>query len=77
MSLNSHLEDILGKNIVGVLAKKGDTTPLNQVFFFFDDGTYFEFYGADIQNAKGLVSESIEEVRRFSPERKIICEFHK
>lgn len=54
MSLNSHLNDIIGKKISRVITYKNEGgSPKSQVHLVFDDGTSFEFYG-DIQNTKGL-----------------------
>ena len=57
MSLNApDLKVILGKTIQAVVIRSGDHNPKDQVFLVFDDGTAYEFYGAEINSASGLDS---------------------
>jgi len=53
MSLNSHLQELVGRRIVGVVAMEAAGRPSHKVHLVLDDGSYFEFYGQDINNAKG------------------------
>lgn len=76
MSLNSHLESILGKKVVGVITKERNGSPVYQVFIIFDDNTYFEFSGNDIHNGKGLRRGGIEEIKNYMPDAKIMNEFY-
>ncbi|MDH4227154.1 MAG: hypothetical protein OEV59_05310 [Deltaproteobacteria bacterium] len=76
MSINDGLEGIVGKKISGIIAKAGERPPAKQVFLLFDDGTYFEFYGDDINSTKSTSSGGVKEVREYmsTHDRKIIYE---
>ena len=60
------LRDLLGKRIVGVVAKRTriDRPPYEQLFLVFDDSTYFEIYG-ELHPAGGVDSGGIEAVRAY------------
>ncbi len=46
--MKNGLKDIVGRRIRQVVVASNDGPgPGQQVFFIFDDGTYFEFYGED------------------------------
>ncbi len=67
MSMNDHIQEILGKRIVGVVAKKWDRLPRNMVILVFDDGTSYELYGEGIHFAKGLDRGGMAEARGYLP----------
>jgi len=49
---------LVGRRIVGVVALQATSstgTPAQKVHLVLDNGKYFEFYGQDLQNAKGGV----------------------
>lgn len=58
MTVNPHIQDLLGKTIQSVVYKTGATAPRQQVFLIFDDGTAFEFYGEAFEWAKGCWSRA-------------------
>lgn len=64
MSLNSHLQEIVGKRITHIITNTVGNIG-SQVFFVFDDGTTMEFYG-DINNTKGLDYHNFEEAVRYA-----------
>ena len=64
VSLNSHLQEIVGKRIANVITNTGGNVG-SQVFFVFDDDTTMEFYG-DIQNTKGLDRRNLEETVKYA-----------
>lgn len=64
VSLNSHLQEIVGKRITHVITNTGGNIG-TQVFFVFDDDTTMEFYG-DIQNTKGLNCRNFEETVEYA-----------
>jgi hypothetical protein len=58
-------EGILGKRISGLVVAKCDDSPQNQVFLIFDDGTYYELYGADVQGCKHIKPGGLHEVSLY------------
>jgi hypothetical protein len=75
MSLNKYLAEMIGKTIQHVVVKKGDSYPEKQLFLVFTDGTSMEFFGSDVNNAKGLWPHGLESVRLYCSDRPIIFEF--
>jgi hypothetical protein len=53
VSLNSHLQELTGRRIVGVVAMESDRHPRGRINLVLDDGSYMEIYGDDLHNAKG------------------------
>ena len=65
--MKSGLQQTIGKTIsevlVGYNSRGGD--PVNQVFLVFDDGTNFEFWGAQFNCAGGVDRGGAAEVTRY------------
>lgn len=64
MSLNSYLQELVGQKITGVVAMQGQGRPAFKIHLLLDNGSYFEFYGQDIENAKGCWPGGKGEARR-------------
>ncbi|GEM_PF-1901263 len=61
------VKEIIGKRISGLVIKEATSrirTPRNQLFFLFDDGTYYEFYTFDceIGTTAGLSRGGLDKV---------------
>lgn len=69
MSLNPHLEEMLGKTISAVVAKGGSRQLL---FLVFSDGTYMELYGTDVHNANGVRSGGLQDALNYLPDLTVI-----
>lgn len=67
MSFNSELKKIIGKRISHVITSENTDTgyPSKQVFIVFDDNTYIEFFGNDINNAKNLINLGYDEALSY------------
>ena len=61
---------VVGKRILEVVVAQHHDSPRNQVFLIFDDGTYYELYGADIQPSKNIRDGGLDEVRAYVGRRK-------
>jgi hypothetical protein len=46
MMQTTHLSQLLGKRITGVVLKESEGTPRGQLFLIFDDEAHFEFYSS-------------------------------
>jgi hypothetical protein len=57
---------VVGKRIHGVLVAEHPSTPRNQVFLVFDDGTYYELFGDTISGIKGIDPEGMDQVRSYA-----------
>jgi hypothetical protein len=71
------LQKVVGKTIRSIVFRSGrNVNPETQLFFIFEDGTYFEFYGQDINYVRSLsdgdVTKAIDYARRFSTEILIV-----
>ena len=71
------LQGVIGKTISSVVFRSElDVSPEIQLFLVFEDGTYFEFYGQDINYVRSLsdgdVTKAIDYARRFSTEILIV-----
>lgn len=64
-AMKDGVSKILGKAITAVVVGESDKNPHNQVFLVFDDGTKFEFWGADLSCASGLDQGGVEEARAY------------
>ena len=72
MSLNNHLGSLVGKTISGVVAKDGSR---KMIMIVFTDNTYMEFYGSDLNNAKGLWPGGMQNALDYCPDIKIVQKF--
>lgn len=64
--MKSGLNDIIGKTITDVIVARNDRgDPANQVFLVFDDGTYFEFWGAQFNCNSGVDRGGVAEVVKY------------
>ncbi|MCF6179679.1 MAG: hypothetical protein L3J63_09870 [Geopsychrobacter sp.] len=52
MSLNSYLQELVGQKITGVVAMLGQGRPVYKIHLVLENGSYFEFYGQDIEKSK-------------------------
>jgi hypothetical protein len=75
--MNMHAQEILGKvigkTIRSIVFRSGrDVNPETQFFLVFEDGTYFEFYGQEINFVRSLstgdTTKAINYARKFSTE---------
>lgn len=60
-------DQIIGKTIARVTYRSNPRPPRQQVFLFFEDGTYFEVYGGEgepIKGAKGVLEGGPESIER-------------
>jgi hypothetical protein len=67
------LQNVIGKTIRSVVFRSGrNVNPEVQLFLVFEDGTYFELYGQEIDFArtlsKGNATEAINYASKFSSE---------
>jgi hypothetical protein len=52
---NETLQEVIGKTIRSIVFRSGrNVNPEAQLFLVFDDGTYFEFYGQEINFVRSL-----------------------
>jgi len=52
---NETLQEVIGKTIRSIIFRSDrDVNPEAQLFLVFDDGTYFEFYGQEINFVHSL-----------------------
>lgn len=70
----SHLDQIVGQRIAGVVVKSGSQSPLSQVFLVFDDGSVYEFYSgfAWISGTWMNKANGMETALSYMPTRAII-----
>jgi hypothetical protein len=71
------LKEVIGKTIRSVVFRSGyEASPEAQLFLVFEDGTYFEFYGQEIDCGRSLseggVDHAIEYARKFSSKLLIV-----
>jgi hypothetical protein len=59
------IRKLVGKRIDGIVVAKHDRTPKNQVFLIFNDGTYYELYGDEINGCKSIDQGGSKEVRSY------------
>ena len=60
------LREIIGKTITNVIVARNERRdPANQVFLVFDDGTYFEFWGAQFNCNGGVDRGGVAEVTDY------------
>jgi hypothetical protein len=70
-SNNETLQEVIGKTICSIVFRSGrNVNPEAQLFLVFDDGTYFEFYGQEIDFVRSLsegdVIKAVDYARKFS-----------
>ncbi len=66
--MREEISEIVGKRIIGLVAKKQDRAPRTQLFLMFDDGTYIELYGTctgEIQWYRGCDKGGLKEVESY------------
>lgn len=69
------LQNIVGKQIKGVVVTEGQSDPRSQVFLIFSDETYYEFYSpCAISWTSYAYSGGLEEVKNYMPHQGIIVE---
>ncbi len=77
--MKSGLSEIIGKTITDVIVARNDRgDPANQVFLVFDDGSYFEFWGAQFNCNSGVDRGGVAEVMHYVgrwPTAKIISTY--
>lgn len=73
-----HFEELLDKSLHGVVVKKGRTDPRWQIYFVFEDETYFEIYIGehDFSVSDGLREGDMQTVKQGGDgdERSIVYE---
>lgn len=73
------IKGIVGKRIVGVMAKEAKMVgvqPVHSVFLLFDDGTHFELWG-EIHGSGGIDRGGAEKVRNYlKDEMNLVLEHH-
>ncbi len=59
-------EEMLDRSLHGVIVKKGRSDPRWQIYFVFEDGTYFELYIGehDFSVSDGLREGTMETIKR-------------
>jgi len=75
MSLNDHLQELVGRRIVGVVAMESDRHPRGRVNLVLDDGSFMEFFGDDLHNAKGCRPGGWDGARNLQGVFQIVQEF--
>jgi hypothetical protein len=70
---NETLQEIIGKTIRSIVFRSGrDVNPEVQLFLVFDDGTYFELYGQEVDFVRSLSvgdsKKALEYASKFSSE---------
>ncbi len=64
--MKSGLREIVGKTITDVIVARNDyRDPANQVFLVFDDGTFFEFWGAQFNCNGGVWQGGVDDAERY------------
>src|SRR3954469_11063963 len=66
--LREEISEIVGKRIVGLVAKKQSQTPRTQLFLIFDDGTNIELFSTqtgEIQWCRGCDQGGLKEVESY------------
>ena len=71
------LKEVIGKTIRSVVFRSGyDASPEAQLFLVFEDNTYFEFYGQEIDCGRTLsegdINHAIGYARKFSSKLLIV-----
>jgi hypothetical protein len=72
MSFHSEtLQEVIGKTIRSIVFRSGrDVNPGAQLFLVFEDGTYFELYGQEIDFVRSLsegdATKAVDYARKFS-----------
>jgi hypothetical protein len=67
------LQRVIGKTIRSIVFRSGrDVNPESQLFLVFEDGTYFELYGQEIDFVRSLsegdAAKAVDYARKFSSE---------
>ena len=67
------LQEIIGKTIRSIVFQSGgDINPETQLFLVFEDDTYFEFYGREIDFVRSIsegdIKKALDYARKFSSE---------
>jgi hypothetical protein len=67
------LQEVIGKTISSIVFRSGrDVNPETQLFLVFEDGTYFELYGQEIDFVRSLsegdAAKAVDYARKFSSE---------
>ena len=73
-ALRLGLRDIVGRRIVGAIAKEHASFPNAQVFLIFEDGGAYEFYSSEICGANGVHPDGLDWARGYMGEQDIV--FH-
>ena len=71
------LQTVIGKTIQSIIFRSGrDVNPETQLFLVFEDDTYFEFYGQEIDFVRSLsegdTTKAMNYARKFSTEVLVI-----
>ncbi len=73
--MRDDLQNIVGKQIKGVVVTEGESDPRSQVFLIFSDETYYEFYSpCAISWTSPAYRGGLEEVKNYMPHQGIIVE---
>ena len=64
--MKAGMSEIVGKEIVGVVAARNGDMPNHQVFLAFSDGTYFEFFGENFSCASGVLPGGLEKATQYA-----------
>lgn len=72
------LQGVIGKTIRSIVFRsEADVSPATQLFLVFEDGTYFEFYGQEMDFVRsvsdGGMMEAVDYARKFSPEVLVVA----
>jgi hypothetical protein len=59
------VRQVIGKTISSVVVGKSKHDPQVQVFLVFDDGTYFEFWGAHFRGAGRVDRGGVQEASAY------------
>jgi hypothetical protein len=67
------LQEVIGKTIRSIVFRSGiNISPETQLFLVFEDDTYFEFYGQEIDFVRSLsegdITKAMDYARKFSTE---------
>lgn len=63
--MRDSVRQIIGKTVTSIVVAESDSTPRNQLFLVFDDGTSFEFWGEHCQCASGLDGDGVKEILAY------------
>ena len=71
------LHEVIGKTIRSIVFRSGrDVNPEAQLFLVFEDGTYFELSGQEINFVRSLsegdTTKAVEYASKFSPELLVV-----